>query len=54
MEKLNKIVHHMKYLVISEDGEANIYSSLREIAKDIHVNYSTISKKFVLSLGKIV
>ena len=34
----------MKYVVICEDKTCDLFPSLREISKKIHINYSTISK----------
>ena len=34
-----------KYLVIRKDEDCKLYSSLRDISRDIGVDYTTISKK---------
>ena len=41
---LHSYVDKMKYLVIYQDRSSLLYHSLRDIAKDIKVDSSTISK----------
>jgi len=38
-------VYLYKYLVLSSNGYCNVFQSLRLIAQEILVDYSTISKK---------
>ena len=44
MSELHSYVKKMKYLVIHHNQTNTLYSSLREIARDIQVDASTISK----------
>jgi DNA-binding MarR family transcriptional regulator len=44
-EELTDFVNTMKYLVIYPDASSKLYKSLRDIAEDICVDSSTISKK---------
>ena len=44
MSELHSYVKKMKYLVIYQDNTYSLHTSLREIAKDIQVDPSTISK----------
>ena len=44
MSELHSYVKKMKYLVIHHNQTTTLYSSLREIARDIQVDASTISK----------
>lgn len=44
MEELQKYIIKMKYLVLNENI-TKVYSSLRNMADEIKVDFSTISKK---------
>lgn len=44
MSELHLYVKKMKYLVIHHNQTNTLYSSLREIARDIQIDASTISK----------
>ena len=44
MEIFSDYIKKMKYVVICEDKTCDLFPSLREISKKIHINYSTISK----------
>ena len=45
MDNLFKSWNKYKYLTIDENKKSDIYTSLRDISKNINVDYSTISKK---------
>lgn len=45
MEDIKDFLQKNNYLVIREDRNYQLYSSLRNIAKDICIDYTTISKK---------
>lgn len=49
-KELSAFVSKMKYLVVYPDTTSKLYKSLRDIAEDICVDSSTISKK--LSKGE--
>ena len=44
MSTLYSYVEKIKYLVISQDKSPSLFTSLREIAREIQVDPSTISK----------
>lgn len=43
-DHLNDCLQH-KYLVIESDNPPVLYKSLRDIQQDLHIDYSTISKR---------
>ncbi len=45
MNTFPNILKRYKYLVITKHESCKLYSSLRDIAKDIGVDFTTISKK---------
>ena len=44
-DELKDFVNKMKYIVVYPDASSKLYKSLRDIAEDICVDSSTISKK---------
>ena len=44
VEELEEFVKVNKYLVVNQEGVPFLFSSLREMEKDINIDYSTISK----------
>ena len=44
-DELKDFVNKMKYIVLYPDASSKLYKSLRDIAEDICVDSSTISKK---------
>tara|TARA_B100000886_G_C20060286_1_gene341438 strand:+ start:107 stop:328 length:222 start_codon:yes stop_codon:yes gene_type:complete len=53
MDHFQKNVELYNYIVLGSDSTCNAYKSLRNIADDINVDYSTISKKLKNSLDKL-
>ena len=45
MNTFPNILKRYKYLVITKHENCKLYASLRDIAKDIGVDFTTISKK---------
>jgi hypothetical protein len=43
--QMNRYVTSLKYLVVFPDKTIKFYKSLRKIAEDISVDYSTISRR---------
>tara|TARA_Y100000591_G_scaffold127417_1_gene109111 strand:- start:1462 stop:1674 length:213 start_codon:yes stop_codon:yes gene_type:complete len=54
MDSKFKSWNKYKYLTIDENGKSSVYTSLREISKNIDVDYTTISKKLKDSLENCV
>ena len=48
-ESLRAFVLKKTYLVVDDQGLPYIFSSLREIAKNLEINHTTISKKLSIS-----
>tara|TARA_B100001059_G_C17535625_1_gene427755 strand:+ start:416 stop:640 length:225 start_codon:yes stop_codon:yes gene_type:complete len=46
-ETLKTYVNNVRYIVIDEYQMSFVFNSLREIAENIHINHSTISKKMI-------
>ena len=46
-EALRAYVNNVRYMVIDEYKMSFVFTSLREIAENIHINHSTISKKMI-------
>lgn len=46
-EALRTYVNNVRYMVIDEYKMSFVFNSLREIAENIHINHSTISKKMI-------
>ena len=49
IDSIDSIFKKFKYLVINENENCKLYVSLRDIAKDISVDFTTISKKLKIS-----
>ena len=45
MDEFQKQIKELNYIVLSDDGFCNAYTSLRTMSNEILVDYSTISKK---------
>ena len=45
MDEFQKQIETLHYIALSNDGTCNTYSSLRTMATNIQVDFSTISKK---------
>ena len=45
MDEFQKQIKELTYIVLSDDGFCNAYTSLRTMSNEIFVDYSTISKK---------
>jgi len=52
-QKMMIFTRTLKYLVVYPDKKTQIYNSLRDISRDICVDYSTISKKLKNEQGDI-
>ena len=48
-DALRSFALKQRYLVIDDQGTAYVFSSLREIAKTIDVDHTTVSKKLKVS-----
>lgn len=48
INQMEKYVQSLKYLVVFPDKTTRFYQSLRKIADDISVDYSTISRKLAV------
>jgi hypothetical protein len=49
MNYFTNILQKYKYLVITRHEDCKMYTSLRDIARDIGVDFTTISKKLKVS-----
>lgn len=49
MSYFTNIIKKHKYLVITNVENCKLYTSLREISKDIDVDFTTISKKLKIN-----
>ena len=51
MDEFQKQIETLHYIALSNDGTCNTYSSLRTMATNIQVDFSTISKKLKSNEG---
>ena len=52
MDDFQKQIEEMRYIVLSNDGMMNVFTSLRTMAQKIEVDFSTISKKINTHSGE--
>jgi hypothetical protein len=52
MDDFQKQIEQMHYIVLSNDGMINAFTSLRTMAKKIEIDFSTISKKINANNGE--
>jgi len=45
MDEFQKQIEEMRYIILSNDGIMNVFTSLRTMSQKIEVDFSTISKK---------
>jgi len=52
MDEFQKQIEEMRYIILSNDGIMNVFTSLRTMSQKIEVDFSTISKKLNANSGE--